>query len=114
MARCTVPGGVYTTLPLLSVRKMPACWLLTLLLTIPEAPAEVVNIENKWRQYRNIVRGGFFFNDSVIVLADYTDDEDTMISNSQLALDNKDVKIETPDANKMVRKYFHQNFGIEN
>ena len=96
---------LYTTLPLLSVRKMPACWLLTLLLTIPGAPAQVVNIENKWRQYRNIVRGGFFFNDSVIVLADYTDDEDATSNDSQLTFENKDV---TPDVNKMVRKHFYQ------
>ena len=94
-----------TTLPLISVRKMPACWLLALLLTAPGVAAEIISIENKWRQYRNIVRGGFFFNDSVIVLADYHDEEDnreTISSNSQLPSEIKDKIIEIPDVNKMV------------
>ena len=36
---------------------------------------EVEMIEENWKAYRNIIRGGFFFNDSVIALADYIDDE---------------------------------------
>ena len=36
---------------------------------------DIVQIEDRWKEYRNIVRGGFFFNDSVIVMADYNDDD---------------------------------------
>ena len=39
---------------------------------------DVDRVEDKWRAYRNIVKGGFFFNDSVIVLADYSDDENVI------------------------------------
>ena len=41
---------------------------------IPEHK-DIDRVEDKWRAYRNIVKGGFLFNDSVIVLADYSDDE---------------------------------------
>ena len=36
---------------------------------------DVHRVEENWKAYRNIIRGGFFFNDSVIALADYSDDE---------------------------------------
>ena len=36
---------------------------------------DIIRMQDKWKEYRNIVRGGFFFNDSVIVMADYSDDE---------------------------------------
>ena len=36
-------------------------------------------IEENWKAYRNIIRGGFFFNDSVIALSDYSDDDKDII-----------------------------------
>ena len=31
---------------------------------------DILKMQDRWKEYRNIVRGGFFFNDSVIVMAD--------------------------------------------
>ena len=36
---------------------------------------DIIRMQDRWKEYRNIVRGGFFFNDSVIALADYSDGE---------------------------------------
>ena len=36
---------------------------------------DILRMQDRWKEYRNIVRGGFFFNDSVIALADYGDDD---------------------------------------
>ena len=36
---------------------------------------DILRMQDRWKEYRNIVDGGFFFNDSVIVLADYSDDD---------------------------------------
>ena len=69
---------------MLSVGEMLAWWILVILLVeggantsggdIPDHQ-DILKIEDRWKEYRNIVRGGFFFNDSVIVMADYSDDE---------------------------------------
>ena len=34
---------------------------------------DILRMQDRWKEYRNIVRGGFFFNDSVIVMAEYND-----------------------------------------
>ena len=69
---------------MLSVGEMPACWILVILLVeggantsgggIPDHE-DIIKIQDRWKEYRNIVRGGFFFNDSVIVMAEYNDDD---------------------------------------
>ena len=50
---------------------------------------DILRMQDRWKEYRNIVRGGFFFNDSVIALADYSDndndiDEQVMIDESEI------------------------------
>ena len=63
---------------------MLAWWILVILLVeggantsggdIPDHE-DILNMQDRLKEYRNIVRGGFFFNDSVIVMADYSDDD---------------------------------------
>ena len=38
--------------------------------------SDINEVQEKWRQYRNIVADGFFLNDSMIVLADYDTEEE--------------------------------------
>jgi hypothetical protein len=42
---------------------------------------DVDRVEDMWKAYRNIIRGGFFFNDSVIVIADDNNVEEHLITN---------------------------------
>ena len=51
---------------------------------------DVVTIEDRWKAYRNLVRGGFFFNDSLIVLADYSGDEKDIEEHVITNNDNED------------------------
>ena len=63
---------------------MLAWWILVILLVeggantsggdIPDHQ-DILKIEDRWKEYRNIVRGGFFFNDTVKVMSDYSDDD---------------------------------------
>ena len=63
---------------------MLAWWILVILLAeggantsggdIPDHQ-DILKMQDRWKEYRNIVRGGFFFNDTVIVMADYSDDD---------------------------------------
>ena len=69
---------------MLSVGEMPSWWILVILLVeggantssgdIPDHE-DILKMQDRWKEYRNIVRGGFFFNDTVIVMADYSDDD---------------------------------------
>ena len=69
---------------MLSVGEMLAWWILVILLVeggantsggdIPDHQ-DILKMQDRWKEYRNIVRGGFFFNDSVIVMTDYNDDD---------------------------------------
>ena len=69
-----------------SVREMMAWWIHVMLVLLVEGGAytsggdipdhqDILRMQDRWKEYRNIVRGGFFFNDSVIALADYGDDD---------------------------------------
>ena len=61
---------------------MLAWWILVILVVeggantsggdIPDHQ-DILKLQDRWKEYRNIVRGGFFFNDSVIVMSDYND-----------------------------------------
>ena len=51
---------------------------------------DVDTIEDRGKAYRNLVRGGFFFNDSLIVLADYSDDEKDIEEHVITNNDNED------------------------
>ena len=42
--------------------------------------SDIKEVQEKWRQYRNIVTDGFFLNDSMIVLADYDSEEEEKVS----------------------------------
>ena len=63
---------------------MLAWWILVILVVeggantsggdIPDHQ-DILKLQDRWKEYRNIVRGGFFFNDSLIVMADYSDDD---------------------------------------
>ena len=66
--------------------EMPAWWKHVILLLLVEGGAntsggdipdhqDILRMQDRWKEYRNIVRGGFFFNDSIIVMTDYSDDE---------------------------------------
>ena len=69
---------------MLSVGEMPSWWILVILMVeggeytsggdIPDHQ-DILKMQDRWKEYRNIVRGGFFFNDSVIVMADYSDND---------------------------------------
>ena len=37
---------------------------------------DILRMQDRWKEYRNIVKEGFFFNDSVIVMAEYSDGEE--------------------------------------
>ena len=37
--------------------------------------SDIAEVQERWRQYRNLVTDGFFLNDSMIVLADYSTEE---------------------------------------
>ena len=39
---------------------------------------DVLTVEETWKKYRNIIRGGFFFNESVIALADHSEVKEYM------------------------------------
>jgi hypothetical protein len=82
-----------------SVRDMLLWWMHVIMMLLVEGETRVTSagdipnhqdvdtIEDRWKAYRNIVRGGFFFNDSVIVLADDEKDiEEHDITNN----DNED------------------------
>jgi len=69
-----------------TVSEMPAWWKHVILLLLVEGGAntsggdipdhqDILRMQDRWKEYRNIVRGGFFFNDSIIVMADYSDGE---------------------------------------
>ena len=49
-------------------------------------------IKDKWKAYRNIIKEGFFFNDSVIVLADYSDNENDIKDHVITNGDNDEYK----------------------
>ena len=49
-------------------------------------------IKDKWKAYRNIIKEGFFFNDSVIVLSDYSDDENDIKDHVITNGDNDEIK----------------------
>ena len=69
---------------MLSVGEMLAWWILFILVVgcgantsggdIPDHQ-DILKMQDRWKEYRNIVRGGFFFNDTVIVMADYSDND---------------------------------------
>ena len=53
--------------------------------------SDIAEVQEKWRQYRNIVTDGFFLNDSMIVLADYdTEEEEKESDLDQIKKANED------------------------
>ena len=81
------PESVYAPgVVLLPVGKMLVWWKHVIILLLVEGGTDtsggdlpdhqdIIRMQDRWKEYRNIVRGGFFFNDSVIVMADYSDAE---------------------------------------
>jgi len=67
--------------------------------TIPDHQ-DIIRMQDRWKEYRNIVRGGFFFNDSVIVMADYSDDE---VNGDKINLDEIEIKQELSDTKEDVQ-----------
>ena len=69
-----------------AVSKMSAWWMLLIILLILEGGAstiggdvpehqDILRIEDRWKEYRGIGREGYFYNESVIAVADYSDDD---------------------------------------
>ena len=56
--------------------------------------SDIKEVQEKWRQYRNAVKDGFFFNETMIVVSDYESDEkgsgDLIEEKYESFLDNKD------------------------
>jgi len=52
---------------------------------------ETFRIEERWKEYRNIVKDGFFLNDSMIVLAEYEDVNDKSNEINQVAQETPSV-----------------------
>ena len=56
--------------------------------------SDIKEVQEKWRQYRNAVKDGFFFNETMIVVSDYESDEkgsgDLVEEKYESFLDNKD------------------------
>ena len=53
---------------------------------------DIVNIEDKWKEYRNLVKGGFFVNDSMIVMTDVGDLPIEIAENSTKDIEDRKVK----------------------
>ena len=53
---------------------------------------ETFRIEERWKEYRNIVKDGFFLNDSMIVLAEYEDVNDKSNEIDQVAQEDQIYK----------------------
>ena len=69
-----------------AVSKMSAWWMLLIILLILEGGASTIGgdvpehqdiprIEDRWKEYRGIGKEGYFYNESVIAVADYSDDD---------------------------------------
>ena len=69
-----------------AVSKMSAWWMLLIILLILEGGAstiggdvpehqDILRIEDRWKEYRGIGREGYVYNESVITVADYGDDD---------------------------------------
>ena len=69
-----------------AVSKMSAWWMLLIILLILEGGASTIGgdvpehqdiprIEDRWKEYRGIGKEGYFYNESVIAVADYGDDD---------------------------------------
>ena len=66
--------------------------------------SDIAEVQERWRQYRNLVTDGFFLNDSMIVLADYSTEEveQENIRKEELGIDvdkNDKSDIEKDEAN---------------
>ena len=71
-------------------------------------------MQDTWKEYRNIVRGGFFFNDSVIVLADYSDaDKDIEEQNTNSLSDIKDISKYKNEESTNEEAEIHKEYGDE-
>ena len=70
-----------SSLRLVSVSKITSRWMLLVTLLLLEGGASkqnILRIEDRWKDYRGIGREGFFYNDSVIAVTDYSDDDKKM------------------------------------
>ena len=60
--------------------------------------SDIAEVQERWRQYRNAVKDGFFFNETMIVVSDYeSDDEEgseelTTVINDNIPTSNVDNK----------------------
>ena len=73
--------------------------------SLPSLPAsleqDIAQVHRAWSHYRNMVDGGFFFNDSLIVLADYGEEETNTEDVSDQQTDEEvEVESTTPKTEK--------------
>ena len=89
-----------------SVSKMSAWWMLLVILLLQEGGTgtipdhqDILRIEDRWKEYRNIGSEGYFYNDSVIAVPDYSDvDKENNIDENRLNSNvSKTIKSESED-----------------
>ena len=59
--------------------------------------SDIKEVQEKWRQYRNAVKDGFFFNETMIVVSDYESDEKGSGDLTESKLDNLISPVEKSD-----------------
>ena len=92
------PTRAQLLLPLtLSLIPIATCSTLTLDLStarLLSLDSDIREVQERWRQYRNIVTDGFFLNDSMIVLNDYSSQEEEIEDEEENGLDLDKSKID--------------------
>ena len=77
--------------------------------------SDIKEVQEKWRQYRNAVKDGFFFNETMIVVSDYESDEkgpETKLENSISTKEKSDGVVESEVAAAEVNANIETN-GLE-
>ena len=78
--------------------------------------SDIKEVQEKWRQYRNAVKDGFFFNETMIVVSDYESDEkgsgDSLVDNLVGTVENSDGIVESEVAGTAVNENIETN-GLE-
>ena len=74
--------------------------------------SDIKEVQEKWRQYRNAVKDGFFFNETMIVVSDYESDEKGAEAKVESAEERSDDVVESEVVAAAVNENIETN-GLE-